>query len=377
MKQYTLCDIWRIRNESCKRFTWRSKSPIIQRRLDFFLISSILQPFVQSCKINPAIETDHSAVDINFKSYPKEQHGPSFWKFNNSLLSDQDYITEIRNKIRHWSETYINKNNSQMLWEYLKFKIREYTIKYSKQKSRKFRAQLHNQEIIVRQLESNLMHDSTDSQKKEYFEEKRILEKLYDNITKGNIVRSRAKWVEEGEKSSKYFLNLEKQNKAKSVIRKLLINNKEVTNPKEILHRLETFYMNKYTKCPGITGQGCKDYLKDINLPKLDHDDSNKCNGYITLSEIHKALLEMKSNKTPGNDGLTTEFYLSFFTEIGLYLLNSINAAYENNNLSTTQKQAVINLLEKKGRDTRDIKTWRPISLLNVDVKVISKVLVK
>ena len=74
----------------------------------------MLQPFVESCKINPAIETDHSAVDINFKSYLKEQHWPSFWKFNNSLLCDQDYITEIKNKIRHWSETYINKNNSQM-----------------------------------------------------------------------------------------------------------------------------------------------------------------------------------------------------------------------------------------------------------------------
>ena len=85
----------------------------------------------------------------------------------------------------------------------------------------------------------------------------------------------------------------------------------------------------------------------------------------------------MPSNKTPGNDGITREFYIFkiFFDLIKDLLLSSINYSWEVGELSTSQKQVVITLIEKKGKDKRYIQNWRPISLLNVDVKLISKVL--
>ena len=83
----------------------------------------------------------------------------------------------------------------------------------------------------------------------------------------------------------------------------------------------------------------------------------------------------MPPNKTPGNDGLTTEFYLAFFDLLGFRLLKCRNYAFSNGELSASQRQTVITLIEKKGRDKRLIKNWRPISLLNVDAKVISKCL--
>ena len=82
-----------------------------------------------------------------------------------------------------------------------------------------------------------------------------------------------------------------------------------------------------------------------------------------------------KKNKTPGNDGLTIEFYLAFWPLFGKYIVDSINYSYEFGELSNSQKQAIITLIEKKGKDKRMIKNWRPISLINVDAKIISKVL--
>ena len=82
-------------------------------------------------------------------------------------------------------------------------------------------------------------------------------------------------------------------------------------------------------------------------------------------------------NKTPGNDGLTIEFYLAFWPLIGKFLVDSINDSYEFGELSNSQKQAIMTLIEKKGKDKRMIKNWRPISLINVDAKIISKVLAK
>ena len=66
--------------------------------------------------------------------------------------------------------------------------------------------------------------------------------------------------------------------------------------------------------------------------------------------------------QTPGNDGLTVLTYLVFWPVFGSLLVESLNYAFEYGELSDSQKQAVITLVEKKGKDKRQIKNWRPIS---------------
>ena len=61
----------------------------------------------------------------------------------------------------------------------------------------------------------------------------------------------------------------------------------------------------------------------------------------------------MKNGKTPGNDGLTKEFYVCFFGELGMLLLKSVNYSHFVGELSTSQKQAVVTLIENKGRDKK------------------------
>ena len=99
--------------------------------------------------------------------------------------------------------------------------------------------------------------------------------------------------------------------------------------------------------------------------------------GKIEYNECFNVLQSFPKNKTPGNDGLTIEFYVAFWSLIGKPLVDCINYSYEFGELSNSQKQAIITLIEKKGKDKRVIKNWRPISLINVDAKIISKVLAK
>ena len=61
----------------------------------------------------------------------------------------------------------------------------------------------------------------------------------------------------------------------------------------------------------------------------------------------------MSSNKSPGNDGLTKEFYVCFFKDVGQYLINALNLSFDYGMLSTSQRQMVITLVEKKGKDER------------------------
>ena len=84
----------------------------------------------------------------------------------------------------------------------------------------------------------------------------------------------------------------------------------------------------------------------------------------------------MGSNKSPGNDGLTKEFYVCFFAKVGSLLVSALNFCHDKGELTSSQKQALITLIENRGKDKTFIKNWRPISLLNVDVKIASKALV-
>ena len=99
------------------------------------------------------------------------------------------------------------------------------------------------------------------------------------------------------------------------------------------------------------------------------------CDSELTIDKLKESLLSMENDKSPGNDGLTKEFYEAFWDDISQPLFLSLLKAKDKKKLSSSQRQAVIKLLEKKGRDKRYIKNWRPISLLNIDTKLLTKTL--
>ena len=123
------------------------------------------------------------------------------------------------------------------------------------------------------------------------------------------------------------------------------------------------------------TEEECCQYLSNLSTSVLTEDDKSLCEGKLTLNECWEALNSMKNGKSPGSDEFTKEFYVSFFGELGPLLLETFNYSFEKEELSASQKQAVITLIQKKDRDVMLIKNWRPISLINVDSKIASKAL--
>ena len=104
-------------------------------------------------------------------------------------------------------------------------------------------------------------------------------------------------------------------------------------------------------------------------------NETLQCEGKLTLKECWDALVSMGSNKSPRNDGLTKKFYVCFFAEVGSLFVSTLNFCHDKGESTSSQKQAVITLIEKWGKDKRFIKNWRPISLLNVDIKIASEAL--
>ena len=136
IENYDLCDIWRIRHPKTKRFTFRQNhsSGFIQRRLDFFFISNSLQEMTKYTDILAAFSTDHSPILITLSKINEFDRGKGFWKFNNSLKKNEDYVETIKNVIKSTLRSLDEQgvNNPQARWEFLKYEIRKNYIQFSK-----------------------------------------------------------------------------------------------------------------------------------------------------------------------------------------------------------------------------------------------------
>jgi len=132
-----LVDVWRIKNPETKSYTWNQRSLQIFCSLDYWLISNNLQDFVNSTNVIPAIKTDYAVIELALTDSYQNFKGPGFWKMNVSLLEDQNYLNDLKNKFPQWKTTGANNlSDKRSVWDWLKYNIWDHAISYSKQKAK-------------------------------------------------------------------------------------------------------------------------------------------------------------------------------------------------------------------------------------------------
>ena len=162
-----------------------------------------------------------------------------------------------------------------------------------------------------------------------------------------------------------------KRKKAENkVIKRLNANNNIITEQKNILKEEMKFYQKSYSKHNQINS---KIEFFENNINKLNNIEQNICDRLLNEEECKIALKEMKNNKSPGSDGITTEFYKIFWNDIKKFYVDSLNHSYQCGALTELQNQSIISLIPKSDKDTSILENWRPISLVNVDYKIATK----
>ena len=195
-------------------------------------------------------------------------------------------------------------------------KRKECTVAYCKMKS-KFKSvhnqikELENQLDLIDKAKANSLNSyETDLERKLIKQE---LDFLYEKRVTGYYIQSQARWIEDGERSTSYFLGLEKARQVYNCINCLKdANGKRHHCGHGILSTAKSFYENLYTS-ESKSPSDLEDYFKTLPVVnKFDNDAKLKCERLITYSDCEKALSKMKTNKAPGLDGITTEFYEAF-----------------------------------------------------------------
>ena len=217
-EKFDLCDIWRIRNPKIKRFTFRQQhiSGFIQRRLDYFFLSNLLQESVNKTDILAAFSTDHSPLLFSLKLRTDENRGKGLWKFNNSLSMNSDFQTKMKFHIKSTLETLEIEGirDPQVRWEFLKYDIRTFSIEFSKLQAQNTKKEKMFLENKLKKLENNTNY----IENLEYINCRNKLDKIYEQKINGMRARSKCDWYGYGEKSSKLFVNLEKSRATQSTI---------------------------------------------------------------------------------------------------------------------------------------------------------------
>ena len=373
-KQYFLLDIWRKFYPKCRQYTWRQNSRKLFSRLDYWLISRDLSQYVYSTDIRPCVNSDHNAISLKLKLI-NEKRGRGYWKFNSELLKDEVYRINIEYVINKVKTEYKELEN-QGKWEMCKARIKEFTIKYAVEVQRKRKENIVQLEKEYFTLSKEMDHSTNDRIAEKMNIIKKDIDTWYDHKCKGAYIRSREKWMEEGEKSTKYFLGLEKRNGKRKEVDCLESKGKTITDKEKILYKLHGYYYNLYKNRDVKNDFEYEYYLHNIDIQRLNDNEALSCEGDVTEKECAEALARMNNNKSPGSDGLTVEFYKCFWSKIKDMLINSLNEGHRKQQLSPSQNMAVLALLFKKG-NKNSLHNWRPISILNVDYKILAQVLSK
>ena len=208
----------------------------------------------------------------------------------------------------------------------------------------------------------------------------RLKKNIIEYKTKGTILRSEVRWHEHGERNTRYFYGLEKRNHENKTTTKLKLENGDFSNDQfeilqEQMHFYKTLYSSDKKRSPDLNDSALSAFSE--NIISLENVDKLSCEGKVTRAECLKALKDFKNEKSPGTDGLQAEFSKYFWNELHVDMIHSFNFAFDSGSLSITQRRGIITLIPKPNKDTTLLDNLTPISLLNTDYKILTKVIAK
>uniref|UniRef100_A0A3Q3AHM4 Reverse transcriptase domain-containing protein n=1 Tax=Kryptolebias marmoratus TaxID=37003 RepID=A0A3Q3AHM4_KRYMA len=377
MQKFNLIDVWRQQNLNTTAYTWSNRSATRHSRLDFWLISNNLNIDKTSVNILTTPLTDHSAVAIFIPMHSSiKPCKSSYWKLNCLLLKHVTVKSVIKRLIAEFWYKACSENNYSKNWELFKFKAAQYLRTHGSTVTKNRRQEEERVISSIMLLSQKHPSDLSEKERLDLTSAQLKLNEIYLQKAKGAFIRSRKKWIEAGEQNSAYFFNLEKHHGKLNLIQHLNINGVLTDDPKKIAHFCSSFYSNLYkTK---YCHQSSTHFFNSLsNVAQITDKEKEICDDSITLQEVISAINHLKTNKSPGVDGLPAEFYQTFIEDLSPFILEVILESIERETLPPTLTQGLITLIPKPKKDHLLIDNWRPISLLNTDYKVFASILAK
>ena len=374
--QAGLSDIWRFKYPDKKGFSFFSGVHHTYTRIDYFLLDKRLLGNIETCQYHTISISDHGALSFQL-ALPNCFRPSRHWRLNPLLLADEEFIHFISSQIQFFLETNATPEISHsILWETLKAFLRGQIIGYSSRMKKIRMAKLDDISQALASIDER--YSSFPSQA--LYKERLRLQTEYDSLTtdKATYLLTRARYniYDSGDKAGKLLAQQARQTASSRLIPKVYNKNDEiVTDHLEINSTFKQYYSDLYTSECDKNFPQIDSFFDNLTFPSIQSEHNSFLGGNISSGEILDAIKSLKSNKTPGPDGFTSDFYKKFAPQLSPLLQAMFNESLSSGQLPPTLRQAAITLIPKKGKDPLQCPSYRPISLLNNDYKILSKIL--
>lgn len=307
--------------------------------------------------------TDHKAVLVTLDIKNKEiKRKSSHWKFNNSLLEIPLFVELVSTNLNSYLQDIQDPHfDLTQTWPLLKSSIKQQSQLISTLAQGRRRQEYE-------QLKYTLLHTDDEIVKTETLLK---LEELNKYTYRGAEIRCKNYLSNEG--PSKLFLSFEQNVQSSKIISNIIDSEgNKVDDYEDIKNIFTKHFTTIYSEEPVYT-DAQDNFLKFCN--QLDKTDEDLLGSAFTLDELRTALDSTKNNKSPGPDGLTFELYKTFFPLLGPLLLRLYSDAIKLGHFPPNFNEAYITLLPKKSENNTSPSDYRPISLLNTDYKLLTKMI--
>lgn len=388
VKQFTLIknklnidDTFRKKNPQQIEFTHYSSRHKTQSRIDRIYTTTIIGDACKEFKFRYLPFTDHKLVTVKISiNFLKLKHGPSYWKINNELLNESE--KSIKKKMDE-----IVKNSLQQLhddsrclvqkWDDFKNKLKGKIKQVSQNLSHRYQKQIRSLEDKIsdlKQLLKEIPNDNTIT--KQLNQANKELDKLLSKKIKEKLIKTHYQDLAHERYTIATAKMMQKKSAENRFIAAIKNENGQLTeNQHEILREIRKQFEKQFQskKCDEAASS---EFLYEPPNTMVSQVNTDKMNKKITENEVLQAILSFKNGKCPGEDGLSIDFYKIYKESIVPMLTQLYNEGAEKNKLPDSFYFGIISLLYKGKGDKTERSSWRPLTMINNDYKILAKVLV-
>uniref|UniRef100_A0A8C5Q7B2 Reverse transcriptase domain-containing protein n=1 Tax=Leptobrachium leishanense TaxID=445787 RepID=A0A8C5Q7B2_9ANUR len=377
LHQYQLVDGWKTLHPSAKDYTFYSPVAKSYSRLDTFLIPHHHLQCLKAATIAPITWSDHAPVSIRieFDSIPSTQCS---WRLNESLLSDALIRQEIQDAVtQYFVENDTPEITPPLLWEAHKCVLRGKLIQIGAQRKRERRAEVRDLVQNIHILETS--HKQTHSLDvfKELTEQRAKLTSLLSQQSLRSLQLTKRLYYSQGNKCGRLLANALKQRRQTTYIPRIQGEEGKIHHlTSDITATFHKYFSSLYCLRDSPPSKvDIRAYLKESLQSSLPPEVAETLEAPFTPKELVEAIRSTATGKSPGPDGFTIAYYKTFLPYLSPHLLKMINSLDDDISLDPSTLRAHIALIPKPDKDHTQVTNYRPISLLNADVKLMAKMM--
>lgn len=377
-----LYDIWRCRHATEKDFTFYSNPHKIFSRIDLFLTDSLLLSQIVDCSIGTITWSDHAPISLSV-SFSQSRPAPFSWRNNTYILSNPTHQSVLANKLNEYFSLNSTSSVSEFtVWSAHKAYMRGVLIQLSSRLKKDKSKNMQDLLSTIRRLETLQRTAPTRATHEELCAARLGLRQHLLSDYEYQLKRSKVKYYHSINKPSKLMAKRVASVKGSTRIPYLISSshNGKLYDPQAIADEFSNFYLQLYNlrDDPSIHNPSLEEmesFLAPLALPTLSVPQLNDLNAPITESEICAVIKSLPRGKAPGPDGFSNEYYRTFSSILTPHLCTTFNLAMSTGSVPAEFLQATVITLPKPGKPSDTPANFRPISLLNSDIKLYAKLL--